>query len=143
MLPSDLLSGAAGRARDVHVLPHRDSPTSTWINVTGVHDESIVRRIGEHFGLHPLVQKDIAHTGQRPRPEMYDDHVYLVSEMLYHDGEDHHLRAEQVSFVLGRNYLTSFQEKPGDVFEPVRERLRKGGASARRERTISRMPCST
>jgi magnesium transporter len=108
------------------VLPYRDSPTTTWINVSGVHDEAAIRTIGDHFGLHPLIQEDIVHTGQRPKLETYDDHVYVVSKMLYHDEEEDRLRAEQVSFVLGGSYLISFQEDPGDVFEPVRERLRKG-----------------
>jgi magnesium transporter len=108
------------------ILPYRDSPTSTWINVTGVHDAAIVRTIGEHFGLHPLIQEDIAHTGQRPKLEGYDDHVYVISKMLYHDETNDHLRAEQVSFVLGGSYLLSFQEDPGDVFDPVRKRLREG-----------------
>jgi magnesium transporter len=113
--------------RDVgEVLPYRDSPTTTWINVSGVHDEDTIRTIGEHFGLHPLIQEDIAHTGQRPKLETYDDHVYVVSKMLYHDEEADHLRAEQVSFVLGGSYLLSFQEDPGDVFDPVRKRLREG-----------------
>ncbi len=107
------------------VLPYRDSPTTTWVNVSGVHEEEVIRTIGEHFGLHPLIQEDIASTGQRPKLETYPDHVYVVSKMLYHEGEDDHLRAEQVSFVLGGNYLLSFQEDSGDVFEPVRERLRK------------------
>ncbi|HKL88865.1 MAG TPA: CorA family divalent cation transporter, partial [Salinibacter sp.] len=104
------------------VLPYRDSPTTTWINVSGVHDEDTIRTIGEHFGLHPLIQEDIAHTGQRPKLETYDDHVYVVSKMLYHNGDDQHIRAEQVSFVLGGSYLLSFQEEPGDVFDPVRKR---------------------
>jgi magnesium transporter len=108
------------------VLPYRDSPTTTWINVSGVHDEDAIRTIGDHFGLHPLIQEDIVHTGQRPKLETYDDHVYIVSKMLYHDDEEDHLRAEQVSFVLGGSYLVSFQEDPGDVFGPVRERLRRG-----------------
>jgi len=113
--------------RDVNeVLPYRESPTSTWINVTGVHDEDTIRTIGDHFGLHPLIQEDIAHTGQRPKLEVYDDHIYVVTKMLYHNGNGQHIRAEQVSFVLGGNYLLSFQEDPGDVFDPVRKRLREG-----------------
>jgi magnesium transporter len=108
------------------VLPYRDSPTTTWINVSGVHDEAAIRTIGDHFGLHPLIQEDIVHTGQRPKLETYDDHVYVVSKMLYHDDVEDHLRAEQVSFVLGGSYLISFQEDPGDVFDPVRTRLRQG-----------------
>lgn len=106
------------------VLPFRDSPTTTWINVSGVHDETAIRTLGDHFGIHPLIQEDIVHTGQRPKLETYPDHVYIVSKMLYHDDTDDHLRAEQVSFVLGGNYLISLQEDPGDVFDPVRARLR-------------------
>ena len=108
------------------ILPYRDSPTTTWINASGVHDEEVIRAIGDHFGLHPLIQEDIAHTGQRPKLESYDDHVYVVSKMLYHDDVEDHLRAEQVSFVLGGNYLLSFQEDPGDIFDPVRKRIREG-----------------
>jgi len=108
------------------ILPYRDSPTTTWINASGVHDEEVVRAIGDHFGLHPLIQEDIVHTGQRPKLESYDDHVYVVSKMLYHDDVEDHLRAEQVSFVLGGNYLLSFQEDPGDIFDPVRRRIREG-----------------
>jgi len=117
------------------VLPYRDSATTTWINVSGVHDEDAVRTIGDHFGLHPLIQEDIVHTGQRPKLETYDDHVYVVSKMLYHDEEEDHLRAEQVSFVLGGSYLLSFQEDPGDVFEPVRRRLREGRGRIRSRST--------
>jgi magnesium transporter len=113
------------------VLPFRDSATTTWINVSGVHDEEVIRTIGAHFGLHPLIQEDIVHTGQRPKLETYDDHVYIVSKMLYHDDEKDQLRAEHVSFVLGGSYILSFQEDPGDVFEPVRERLRKGRSRIR------------
>lgn len=108
------------------VLSYRDSPTTTWINVSGVHDEEAIKTLGDHFGLHPLIQEDIVNTSQRPKLETYPDHLYVVSKMLYHDEKENHLRAEQVSFVLGGSYLISFQEDPGDVFEPVRERLRKG-----------------
>ncbi len=107
------------------VLPFRDSPTTTWINVSGVHDETVIQAIGDHFGIHPLIQEDIVNTGQRPKLETYPDHVYVVLKMLYHDDEEDHLRAEQVSFVLGGSYLISFQEDPGDVFDPVRKRLRE------------------
>jgi magnesium transporter len=117
------------------VLPFRDSPTTTWINVSGVHDEEAIQTIGDHFGLHPLIQEDVAHTGQRPKLEVYPDHVYVVSKMLYHDDEDDHLRAEQVSFVLGGSYLISFQEDTGDVFDPVRKRLREGRGRIRSKGT--------
>jgi len=108
------------------VCAFRDSSTTTWINVVGVHNENAIRTIGEHFGIHPLVQEDIANTSQRPKLETYPDHIYVVSKMLYHNGEDRHLRAEHVSFVLGDGYLISFQENQRDDFDPVRDRLRKG-----------------
>jgi len=152
MLPSSLLSGAASLQREERVgLPpgsvvfvgeEKTTPVQfSVIDYTGetleettpsdaeavlpYRDEAAIRTIGDHFGLHPLIQEDIVHTGQRPKLETYDDHVYVVSKMLYHDEDEDRLRAEQVSFVLGGSYLISFQEDPGDVFEPVRERLRK------------------
>jgi magnesium transporter len=109
------------------VLKYRDTTPVTWINVTGVHEESVVRTIGDHFHVHPLIQEDIAHTGQRPKLEPHDDYLYLVVKMLYFDDDQGgELRAEQVSFLVGERNLISFQEDPGDVFEPVRKRIRNG-----------------
>lgn len=109
------------------VLEYRDRTPVTWINVSGVHDESVVRTIGDHFDVHPLIQEDIAHTGQRPKLESHDDYLYLVVKMLYFDDErDGELRAEQVSLLVGERNLISFQENPGDVFDPVRKRIRNG-----------------
>jgi len=109
------------------VLTYRDTTPVTWINVTGVHDESVVRTIGDHFHVHPLIQEDIVHTGQRPKLDPQDDYLYLVVKMLYFDEErGGELRAEQVSFLVGERNLISFQEDPGDVFDPVRKRLRNG-----------------
>lgn len=106
------------------VLPLRDTSTVSWINVDGLHDTELIKTIGDHFGIHPLVQEDIAHTGQRPKLEEYDDYLFLVIKMIYHDDETQALRTENVSLVIGPNYVFSFQEEPGDVFDPVRERIR-------------------
>lgn len=108
------------------VLPYRDSPTTTWIDVSGIHDETAIRTIGDHFEIHPLIQEDIANTGQRPKIETYPNHIYVVVKMLYHADEDEHLKAEHVSLLLGPNYVISFQEVVGDVFDPVRNRIRSG-----------------
>jgi magnesium transporter len=104
--------------------PFKDEPTVTWVNIDGVHDVEIVEKIGEHFGIHPLVQEDIVHTGQRPKMEDFDDYLFIVIKMLFYDDEKDEISAEQVSLLIGDNYVISFQEKEGDVFEPVRERLR-------------------
>ena len=109
------------------VLGSRDTTPVTWINVSGVHDASVIRSLGEHFHVHPLVQEDIAHTGQRPKLEAYDDLLYFVVNMVYvDDREDETLHDEQVSLLVGEQTLISFQEAPGDVFDPVRERIRTG-----------------
>ncbi len=96
----------------------------TWIDVSGVHDVSIVERIGACFGLHPLLLEDIVNTNQRPKSEDYGDRLYAVVHMIRHGEESGNLEIEQVSVVLGPNFVLTFQEKPGDVLDPVRERLR-------------------
>jgi len=104
--------------------PWRDTESISWINVDSVHDVEVVRQIGEHYGIHPLVLEDIVHTEQRPKVEVFDDYLYVVIRMLYFDQTNRWLKGEQVSLVVGKNYVLSFQEAPGDVFEPVRQRLR-------------------
>ncbi len=114
------------------VLKYRDTTPVTWINVAGVHDESVIRTIGDHFEVHPLIQEDIVHTGQRPKLDPQENYIYLVVKMLYIDDErDGALRAEQVSLLVGERNLISFQEDPGDVFDPVRKRIRNGRGHVR------------
>ena len=111
----------------------RDNELNTWINIDGLHDTTVVEQLGTHFGIHPLVLEDIVSTTQRPKIEFYDDHVYVVMKMITFDDEEDDVVSEQVSMVLGHDYVLSFQEKPGDVFEPVRTRLRPPpGARIRR-----------
>ncbi len=107
-------------------LPLQEKHTVTWINIDGLHDVGVMEKIGNHFGLHPLVMEDILHTDQRPKMEDYENYVFIVAKMLSFDQERNELKAEQLSLVLGQNYVVTFQEKVGDIFEPVRERLRKG-----------------
>jgi magnesium transporter len=107
--------------------PFRDKPTVTWINVDGVHQVEIIEQLGHCFGLHPLVMEDILNTDQRPKMEVYGDYLYIVLKMLYGGGPDHRVESEQVSLILGSNFVISFQEeKEGDVFNSVRERIRSG-----------------
>lgn len=99
-------------------------PGVTWLNVEGVHDVDLIRRLGERFSLHPLVLEDIVNTVQRPKLEDYGDYLFIVLRMLQPTG-DNGFDSEQVSFILGPDFLFTFQEgKRGDVFDAVRGRLR-------------------
>jgi magnesium transporter len=97
----------------------------TWINVDGVHDTDLITEIGSTFDLHPLILEDIVHTGQRPKMEEYDDYLFLVVKMLRFDQGQEKVVGEQLSMVLGRTFLLTFQEQSGDTFDPVRERIRR------------------
>lgn len=107
--------------------PFRDKPTVTWINVDAVHQIEIIEKLGHCFGFHPLVLEDILNTVQRPKMEIYGDYIYIVLKMLHGGDPNHPIEVEQVSLILGSNFVISFQEgKEGDVFNPVRERVRSG-----------------
>lgn len=96
-----------------------------WINVDGVHDVELIERIGKAFGIHPLVLEDIANTTQRPKAEDYGEYLYVVMQMFYHGEDGKKIISEQVSFIVGKNYVISFQEEAGrDVFGEVRDRIR-------------------
>jgi len=114
------------------VFPFKDKPTITWINIDGLHDIEVIEKIGRHFGLHPLVLEDIVNTEQRPKLEDFGDHIFVVLKMLYYDKEKNELEAEQVSLIFGLNFVISFQERLGKIFEPLRERIRKGKGRVRK-----------
>jgi len=95
-----------------------------WIDINGIHDEELIERIGNRFNLHHLVMENIIQTGQRPKIEDFDDYIFLIIKMLYFAPTGGYIEEEQVSIVLGTNFVISFQEKPGDVFEIIRERIR-------------------
>jgi magnesium transporter len=103
----------------------KQTNTVTWINVDGLHDLALMKEIGSTFELHPLLMEDILNTGQRPKLEEFDDCLFLVIKMLHYDKEKQRIISEQLSLVLGNKFLLTFQEQPGDVFKPVRERIRK------------------
>lgn len=95
----------------------------TWLNVDGLGDLDVIRQLGEIFGLHGLALEDVVNLHQRPKAEGYDDHIFIVTKMAAMDAP---YGREQVSMFLGQTYLLTFQERPGDSFDLVRERLRKG-----------------
>ena len=105
-------------------LPFKNKPTVTWINIDGVHQLEIIEKIGEHFNIHPLVLEDIVNTGQRPKMEDFVDYIFVTLKMLRYSEGEKEKEAEQVSMILGSNFVISFQESEGDVFDPIRERIR-------------------
>jgi len=103
--------------------PLKDKSTISWINIDGIHQIDIVEKLGKHFELHPLVMEDIVHTTQRPKMEDYDSYIYIVLKMLRLEGNDN-VKGEQISIILGKDFVLSFQEVEGDTFNSVRERIR-------------------
>jgi magnesium transporter len=98
--------------------------TVTWIDVAGLADIKAITAIGEQFGLHQLLLEDVLNTDHRPTIDEYQENLFVVVKMLTMDPESEDVWSEQVSFVLGQGVVISFQSEPGDVMEPVRERLR-------------------
>jgi magnesium transporter len=101
-----------------------DKPTATWLNLDGIHQIENIGKIGTHFKIHPLVLEDIVNTGQRPKMEDFEDYLFIVLKMLRYDEEENETKAEQVSLILSSKSVISFQESEGDVFDPIRERIR-------------------
>ncbi len=111
----------------------RDKPSVKWINIESVHVPEVLEKLGECYGFHPLVLEDIMNTDQRPKVEDFGDYVYVVLKMLMQDARTGNLETEQVSIIFGPNYVISFQEgMEGDVFGPLRERLRSGKGRIRK-----------
>ncbi|MBU3949064.1 MAG: magnesium/cobalt transporter CorA [Proteobacteria bacterium] len=117
----------------VECLPFKDNHTVTWLNYTGVHDIQNINEVGEIFQIHPLVLSDIANTTQRPKVEEYDNYIFTVIKMCYFKENTGEVYMEQVSLLIGKDYVISFQENDIDVLEGLRERIRNGkGCRVRR-----------
>ena len=112
--------------------PYRDSPGATWINICGLDDPDRLAALGEHFGVTSLTMDDILDTGRRPKFVDEGAYLFLSARMLdVADRLPEKIAAEQLDIIVGRGFLITFQERPGDVLDPVRDRLRKGGSRLR------------
>lgn len=106
--------------------------TVQWIDIQGLGDESVLREIAEIFDIHLLALEDLVHVPGRPKAELYDGHLLVIARMLKHcEADFSEIDMEQIGFVLGTNFLLTFQEEEGDVFDPVRVRLRVEGSRMR------------
>jgi magnesium transporter len=128
--PEEIDERRLGSASDIAAA--RSLPGVKWVNVDGVHSQELLAVFGREFGIHSLVLEDIAHTRQRAKVEDYSGYLYSCVRMLSLDGDQ--VAGEQVSVILGEDYVLTFQEeeREGDVFDELRVRLRAGKGQLRR-----------
>jgi magnesium transporter len=112
--------------------PFKDKPTVTWVNIDGLHEIEVIEKIGAHYSLHPLLLEDILNTDQRPKMEDFGSYVFVVMKMIDYHAESEEVRSEQFSMIIGTSYIISFQERSGDVFDGVRDRIRNAKGRIRR-----------
>lgn len=108
-----------------------DTNKCVWLNVHGVHDADLIKQVGQIFKLHPLVIEDILNTEQRPKIDEFEDYLFLETRNFYYDKANIEASSEQISLVLGKNFLITFQERATGAFEPIRERLRASASQIR------------
>ena len=104
-----------------------------WLNLKGIHQVELVRRIGKYFDLHVLTQEEIVNTEQRPKLEQFESYLFMPLKMVYPGSKEDSFIVEHISLVLGENFVLSFQEQSQDVFQPIRQRI-KDPKSRLRER---------
>jgi len=113
--------------------PYLSNSSKTWIQVRGLHDIETLKNIWNYFKLHPLIQEDIVSISQRPKVEPYGDMIFIVMRMIAVNNNDlETFKSEQISFVLGSNFILSFQESDEPIFEPVLKRLEAPGTRLRK-----------
>lgn len=110
----------------------KDKDSINWIDIDGVHQTDLIESVGKHFNIHPLVLADIVNTRHHPKIEDYEDYLFIVLKMIYYDDKTKENVSEQVSLILGPDYVITFQEQEKDVFDPIRDRLRTAGGRIRK-----------
>lgn len=101
----------------------RDTDSVSWIDIIGLHDAEILDNIGSHFGIHVLTLEDIVNTETRPKIEIFDDYIFIVLKMIFYNEELETTEMEQLSILLGHHFVITFQEREGDILNPIRTRL--------------------
>jgi len=113
-------------------IPFKGTPTVSWVNIDGLHDVGLIESLGREFEVHLLILEDVLNTGQRPKFEDFEKHIFVVLKMISYDNQAQGVISEQVSLVLGDNFVLSFQESIGDVFEQIRARIRNARGRIRK-----------
>lgn len=106
--------------------------TVSWVNINGIHNTEAIDAIGKVYGIHNLVLEDILNTDHRPKVEPFEDYVFFTMKMMWYNEEDE-LEREQISIVFGKPYVLCFQERKGDIFDPIRERIRTNSGLIRKK----------
>jgi magnesium transporter len=114
------------------LLLHRKANQVNWVNLDGLENQDIIEKLQSHFSLHPLLIDDVL-SDQRPKVEEFDDYLFLTLKML-HRLDSKTIEYEQISFVLGKDFLITFQEKEGDLFDGFRERIRLDQGRVRKKK---------
>ena len=108
-----------------------ENPGVTWINTEGLHQVDIVEKIGKQFCIHPLTLEDILDTDHRPKVEDFENHIFVMMKILAYDTRKEEILSEQISFILLKNTLLTFQERASDIFDPVQNRLHRTNSRIR------------
>lgn len=111
-----------------------ETSTVSWVNINGIHNTDAIEAIGKVYGIHNLVLEDILNTDHRPKVEPFEDYVFFTMKMMWYDQDDE-LEKEQISIVFGKPYVLCFQERKGDIFDPIRERIRTDSGIIRKKGT--------
>ena len=110
--------------------PFRKTSTVTWINIDCIHNPKIIGDLGKEFGFHPLLLEDIMNTEQRPKMDDFEDHIFITLKLLMYNNS--HINTEQISIIIGTNFVISFQEHEGDIFDPIIKRIRENRGKTRK-----------
>jgi len=110
----------------------KPEPSITWLNIDGIHQVELVEKLGKIFHLHPLALEDVLNTDQRPKFDDYEQCICVILKMLTYNDKKNQLKIEQVSLIVGPTFVVSLQESEGDVFDQIRERLRKAKGRIRK-----------
>jgi magnesium transporter len=102
----------------------KETAQTLWVNLAGLHDTRLIEKVCEIFGIHSLVVEDILNVNHSPKIEEHDNFLFLILKMIDFDKNKRDLNVEQISVILGKNYVITFQENIGDVFDIIRERIR-------------------
>ncbi len=114
------------------IQPFIDRDSVTWVNVAGLHEVERVESIGKLLDLHPLVMEDIINTEQRAKIEIFDDYIFIAMKLFNYDAGSGHVRKDQLSIILAKNCLFTFQEVPETILDPLRQRIRNASGRIRK-----------
>ena len=136
----ELIDYSEGEAAEVEIVNVEDlrsclqTSTVSWVNINGIHNTEAIGAIGKVYDIHNLVLEDILNTDHRPKVEPFENYVFFTMKMMWY-GEDDELEKEQISIVFGKPYVLCFQERKGDIFDPIRERIRADSGLIRKKGT--------